>query len=67
MTPDEIREQLREAGARLATADANRKQAIDDIATALRQGHGSLEIKEMSELAGVSRVTAHRLIGKGES
>ena len=64
MTPDEIREQLREAGARLATADTERKRALEDIATAMRHGHGELEIKEMSELAGVSRVTAYRLIGK---
>lgn len=63
MTDDELRARLADAGARLASADAARKAALDDIAEAMQVGQGRLGIKEMSALAGVSRVTAYRLIG----
>lgn len=67
MTPDEIREQLREAGARLATAKELHTKAINDIGEAMRAGHAdkSVEVTEMIRLAGVTRTTAYRLIGKG--
>ena len=59
---DDVRERLRTAGQRLAEADSVRAAAMDDIAAAMKAGHGDLPIKEMAELAGVSRVTAHRLL-----
>lgn len=67
MTPDEIRKQLRDAGQRLATAKELHTKAINDIGEAMRAGHTdkSVEITEMIKLAGVTRTTAYRLIGKG--
>lgn len=59
-----MRARLTAAGRRLAEADAARRVALDDIAAAMREGSGLLNIKEMSNLAGVSRVTAYRLLDK---
>lgn len=58
----EIQRRLGDAGARLAAADGERKAALEAIGVAMREGHGKMGIKEMSELAGVSRVTAYRLL-----
>lgn len=62
--PDVLRQQLQDAGARLAQADAERQAALEQIGEAMRAGRGVLNIQEMSDLAGVSRVTAYRLIEK---
>lgn len=67
MTADEVRQQLRAAGKRLAKADAARHAALEQIGAAMREGQGELNIKEMSELAGVSRVTAYRLLEQDRS
>lgn len=60
---DDIKRRLAEAGQRLANADAARKEALEDIGAAMRDGKGTIDIKQMAELAGVTRVTAYRLIG----
>lgn len=58
----DVREQLAAAGKRLAEADAARAAAIEEIAAAIKAGHGDVTTKEMVELAGVTRVTAYRLL-----
>lgn len=60
---DAIRERLRVAGQRRSSAEAERREALDEIAAAMREGKGLIDIKEMAELAGVTRKTAYRLLG----
>lgn len=62
--PDEVRSRLKAAGARLQEADAARQAALEDIGAALRDGRGQVDVKEMAKLAGVTRVTAYRLLDK---
>lgn len=61
---DGLRARLQAAGKRLATADAERRAALGEIAAAMKDGRAELNIKEMAEMAGVSRVTAYRLLEK---
>jgi hypothetical protein len=51
-----------EAGQRLAAANAARAEALDDIGVLLRQGHNEVPITTMSKAAGISRVTAYKLL-----
>lgn len=60
---DVIRERLRMAGQRRKEAEAERQEALNEIATAMRQGRGLLDVSEMADLAGVTRKTAYRLLG----
>lgn len=62
VTPKEARLELAAAGRALAEADQARAAALQRIAAAMKAGVGELNVKEMAELAGVSRVTAYRLL-----
>lgn len=59
---DDLRVQLLAAGAKLAAADQARAEAMVDVEAALRASHGRMPLKEAASLAGVSRVTAYRLL-----
>lgn len=60
---DELRARLADAGARKAAAVEEHERAIADIAAAVREGQAAgLQIKEMAELAGVSRTTVYALL-----
>jgi len=61
---DDVRARLVAAGAQLAEADEARQVALGAIAAAMKEGHGKIDVKQMAELAGVSRVTAYRLLEK---
>lgn len=61
---EKVRTRLADAGRRLAEANAARAAALEDAGAAMREGRGLLDVKEMAELAGVSRVTAYRLLGE---
>lgn len=62
---EEIRQALRELGEELENYDAARRAVLDKMGDAMRRGKGAdLNIKEMAELAGVTRVTAYRLLEK---
>ncbi|AIY16127.1 hypothetical protein GUY44_11855 [Pimelobacter simplex] len=65
---EDIRQALRELGKELETYDAARRVVLGKMGDAMRQGKGAdLNIKEMAELAGVTRVTAYRLLEKAHS
>jgi len=55
---------LRTAGRRLEVADRVRSKALDDVRSALEAGVGVVSVRQMALHAGVSRVTADRLLGK---
>ena len=59
---DELRAALTAAGKELAKADAARDRALEKVAAALKAADGEVPVREMSRLAGVSHVTAYRLL-----
>lgn len=62
--PDVLREQLRSLARKLVQADIARTAVLNEMAAVMRQGKAAdLNIKEMAELAGVTRTTTYRLIG----
>lgn len=61
---DELLARLAAAGEELAAAEAARSTALRKVADALGAGDGVVPIKQMAELAGISRVTAYRLLGR---
>lgn len=59
----DLAERLAAAGARLAQADADRAAALEEIAALLAE-RGDMTLKRAAELAGITRVTAYRLLEK---
>lgn len=57
-------EKLRRLGEKYQAADAAREAALAELAEAMREADGTVNVKLMSELGGVSRVTVYRLIGR---
>lgn len=64
MSAEKIERALRSAGEDLAQADEARKAALAKITKAMREGDGSIPVQRMAEWAGVSRVTAYRLLDR---
>lgn len=63
-TADELRAELEDIGARLAAADEARSAAMADLRRAARVAHAGdlVPIKQIAELAGVTRPTIYKLL-----
>ncbi len=63
---DALRSELEAAGAELAVADEAREKALARIAAALKSNETdrAVPLREAARVAGVSRVTAYRLLGR---
>lgn len=61
---DELRDAVAAAGEELAAADEARATAVEHLTAALRAAEGQLSVSELAELAGVTRVTVYRMLGR---
>lgn len=60
--PPERRAALEQAGRRLAAADDERRAALEQLRDAVRVAHGTMPVKTIAELGGVTRVTVYRML-----
>lgn len=51
-------------GATFAALDRARNEALAELGEALKAADGEVNVKEMAELAGLTRKTVYRLIGR---
>lgn len=57
------RAQLEAAGRELAYADQHRRDALDEVASAVKNAAGEIKSVEMARILGVSHLTVLRLLG----
>lgn len=59
---DTARRELRQAGAALADADAQRQRAMEQLREAVRGAAGLLPIAQIAALGGVTRPTVYKIL-----